>query len=290
MDRLVDTVHAALAVGNTAQTGTGQKTQGAGDDTRLVADDIAKQVAGDNDTVQLARILNHEHGRRVNEVVTDRHLRELLGHNLSHDLAPQTAGREDVGLVQTPYGQRRVVLQGQVRSQAGDALNLGARVWLRVHGVSGPIVFLPLTEVDAAGQLTDDVEIDTAAHFSLQRRAVDQRWRGEVAGSQVAESAHLLAQAQDTLLGTHRASAPFLFMTVREYVVSRVFFGGCVERTGPPMAPRSTASAFLAASRASSVKGEPFASMEAWNRVSALAVLPLSWTMHSHRRASGLAG
>jgi hypothetical protein len=35
------------------------------------------------------------------------------------------------------------------------------------------------------------------------------------------------------------------------------------KRTGPPIAPRRTASAFLAAVRASSVKGEPVASMEA---------------------------
>lgn len=173
MDRLVDTVHAALAVGHTAQAGTGQQTQGAGDDTCLVTDNIAEQVAGHNDTIQLTRVLNHEHGRGVNQVVTDLNLRELLGHDLGHDLAPQATGRKDVGLVQTPYGQRRVVLQSQVRGQAGDALDLGARVWLGVHCVPGAIVLLPFTEVDATGQLTDDVEVDAAAHLCLQWRAVD---------------------------------------------------------------------------------------------------------------------
>lgn len=34
--------------------------------------------------------------------------------------------------------------------------------------------------------------------------------------------------------------------------------------TGPPMAPSRTASAFLAASRASSVKGDPVASIDAY--------------------------
>jgi hypothetical protein len=34
--------------------------------------------------------------------------------------------------------------------------------------------------------------------------------------------------------------------------------------TGPPMAPRKTASAFFAALRASSVRGSPVASMEAY--------------------------
>lgn len=36
-------------------------------------------------------------------------------------------------------------------------------------------------------------------------------------------------------------------------------------RTGPPIAPRMTASAFFAALRASSVSGEPVASMEHWH-------------------------
>lgn len=42
------------------------------------------------------------------------------------------------------------------------------------------------------------------------------------------------------------------------------------ECTGPPMAPRRTASAFLAAARASSVRGLPVASMEAYVAVSAV--------------------
>ena len=40
---------------------------------------------------------------------------------------------------------------------------------------------------------------------------------------------------------------------------------GKARRTGPPIAPKRTASAFLAAARASSVRGEPVASMEAWD-------------------------
>jgi hypothetical protein len=35
-------------------------------------------------------------------------------------------------------------------------------------------------------------------------------------------------------------------------------------RTGPPMAPNITASAAFAAARASSVRGEPFASIDAY--------------------------
>ena len=216
MDRLVDTVHPALAVGHTTQTSAGQQTQGAGDDTRLVTDDITEQVASHNNTIQLAWVLDHKHGSRVNEVVTNRHLRELLSHNLSNDLAPQTARRKNVSLIQTPHRQRRVVLQSQVRCEAGNALDLGARVRLRVQREPGPVVLLALAEVDAARQLADDVEVHAAAHVRLQRGAVDQRGRGEVARAQVAECAHLLSQAQDALLGTDGAGTPFLFATSDE--------------------------------------------------------------------------
>lgn len=212
MDRLVDTVDTALAVRNTAQTGTGQETQRAGDNTSLVADDITEEVAGDNDTVELAGVLDHEHGSGVDQVVTDLDLRELIGHDLSDDLAPQTASSQNIGLVQTPHGERGVVLQGQVTGQAGDALDLSARVGLGVHGESGAVVLLALTEVDTTSKLTDDVEVDTTADLGLQWGALDQRGSGEVARTQVTEGAHLLTEAQKSLLGTDSTSAPFLLL------------------------------------------------------------------------------
>ena len=261
MDRLVDTVATALAIRNTAQTGTGQQTQGARNDTSLVANDITEQVAGNNNTVQLTGILDHQHSSRVNEVVTEGNLRVLLLHHLVNNLTPETASREDISLIQAPNGERRVVLQSEVGSEANNTLDLGPRVGLSVHGVSGAVVFLALAEVDTTSQLTDDVEVDTAADVGLEGGALDQRGRGEVAWAQVSECAHLLAQLQDALLGANGACAPFLY--AREYGGFMVVCGG-FRRTGPPMAPRRTASAFLAASRASSVRGEPVASMEAW--------------------------
>lgn len=269
MDRLVDTVDTALAIGDTAQTGTGQETQGTGDNTSLITDDITEQVASNDDTVQLAGVLDHKHSSGVNQVVTNLELGELLSHNLSDDLAPETAGSQDVGLVQTPHGERGVVLQSQVSGQTDDTLDLGAGVGLGVHGEAGTVVLLAVAEVDTTRQLTDDVEVDAAADIGLEGGALDQRGSGEVAGTQVAECAHLLAQTEDTLLGTDGAGAPFLLM--KKLTISiwfphvlhvRIRMKG-IERTGPPMAPRRTASAFLAASRASSVRGEPVASMEA---------------------------
>jgi len=60
-------------------------------------------------------------------------------------------------------------------------------------------------------------------------------------------------------------------------------------RTGPPIAPRMTASDFLAASRASSVRGDPVASIEAWERNQHLD-LPLDVSWACVRRREGVLG
>lgn len=216
MDRLVDTVDTALAIRNTAQTGTRKETQRTGDNTSLITDDITEQVASNNNTVQLTGVLDHEHSSGVNEVVTNGDLGVLLLHNLGDDLTPQTAGSEDVGLVQAPDGQGRVVLQSEVGGKTDDALNLVTGVRLGVHGVSGTIILRALSKVDTARQLTDDVEVDSAANIGLKGGALDQRGGREVAGPQVAECAHLLAELEDTLFWAHGASSPFLLDAICE--------------------------------------------------------------------------
>jgi hypothetical protein len=210
VNRLVDTVNLGLSVGNAAQAGAGQEAKRAGDNARLITDDVAEQVAGDNNTIKLPRLLDHDHGRGVNELVLDLELGELFGHDLRHGLPPQPAGSEDVGLVQAPHGERGVVLQSQVAREPGDALDLRARVRLRVHGVAAAVVLLALAKVDAAGQFANDVEVDAAADFGPEWGAVDQRRGGEVAGAQVTECAHFFAESEEALFGADGASAPFL--------------------------------------------------------------------------------
>ena len=201
MDGLVDAVALALAVRDAAQAGAGQQPDAARDDGGLVADDVAEQVAGHDDAVESARVLDHEHGGAVDELVVQLQLGELLLKHLGDDLAPQAAGGQHVGLVQAPDLGGRVVGQGQEARQAGDALDLGARVGLRVHGEAGAVVLGALAKVDAARQLADDDEVGAAAHLGLKRGAVDERVGREAAGTQVAVGAELLAQLEDALLG-----------------------------------------------------------------------------------------
>lgn len=209
MNRLVNTVALALAVRRGGEGCTGQETERARDDGGFVGDDVAEQVARDDDTIQSARVLDHQHSSRVDEVVAELELRELLLHDLRDSLAPQPAGGHDVGLVERPDGRGRVLGQSEVGSEAGDALDLGARVGLRVERVPAAIVLFALAEVDSARELAHDVEVGAAAHFGFEGGGVDKGLGREEAGAQVAVRAHFFAQLQDALLRANAAGAPF---------------------------------------------------------------------------------
>lgn len=211
VNRLVDTVNLALPIGNTTQTGTRKQTQRTRDNTRLVTDNITKQVASNNNTIQLPRVLDHNHSRRVNKLVPNLHLRELLLENLRHNLTPQPTRRENIGLVQTPHGERRVVLQGHVGGETGDAFDFGARVRLCVQCVAVAVVFLAVAEVNTTSQFTDDVEVDAAADVGAEGGAFYERGSGEVAGTEVTEGAHFFAEFEEALFGADGAGSPFLF-------------------------------------------------------------------------------
>lgn len=207
---LVDSVALALAVWQTTETSTGQQTNAAGDDTGLVANDITKQVARHDDSVQRTRALHHQHGGRVDQLVLELELGELVLEQLRDGLPPQTAGSQDVGLVETPDLGGRVLRQSQVSRQTSDPLDLGPAVGLRVHGEPGPVVLLAIAEINTSRQLTDDDEVGAPADFCLERGPVYERFGSKAAGPQVAVGAQLLAQGQDALLRADgRRGTPF---------------------------------------------------------------------------------
>lgn len=96
MDGLVDAIALALAIGDTAQARAGQQADAAGDDAGLVRDNVAKQVARDDDAVEGGGVLDHNHGGAVDELVLDLEVRELLFKHLGHDLAPQAARGQEL--------------------------------------------------------------------------------------------------------------------------------------------------------------------------------------------------
>lgn len=97
-----------------------------------------------------------------------------------------------------------------MRRQPRHPFNLRPRVRLRVPRVAVAVIFLTLAEVDAAGEFADDVEVDAAAEVGFERGYADEGVGGEVAGAQVAEGVHFLAELEEALLGADGAGAPFL--------------------------------------------------------------------------------
>lgn len=208
MDRLVDTVALALAIGNAAQTGTGQQTNASGDNTSLVADDVAEQVARHDDTVKASGVLDQNHSSTVDKLVLDLEIRELLLERLGHDLSPQAAGRQHVSLVERPH-LLVTTASREESSQTSNSLNLLAGVRLGVPGRTRAVVLLALAKVDTTRELADNDDVGAAAHFGLEGGGVDEGVRGEEARSQVSVCSHLLAQLQKTLLRADSAGTPF---------------------------------------------------------------------------------
>lgn len=207
MDRLVDTI-ALGAVRNGAQTGTGQQANAAGNHTGLVADDVTKQIAGYHHAVEATRVLDHDHGSTVDELVLDRQIREFFFKRLIHDLAPQTASSKDIGLVQRP-DLGLATAASQEASQASHTLNLSSGIGLCVPGIAGSIVFFALTKIEATRELSNNDKVCAAAHLGPERRVLDESFGSEEARAEVSVRAHLLSQPQQALLWTNSTGTPF---------------------------------------------------------------------------------
>lgn len=118
MNRLVDGV---FRTGQPAQTGARQQADASGDDARLVGDDVAEEVARDDDAVEAAGVLDEDHGRRVDEVVLDLE----LGNSFSKTSFMTLRQRRDVAstlalsrlkTVLSPRARARKPARGATRS------------------------------------------------------------------------------------------------------------------------------------------------------------------------------
>ena len=127
------------------------------------------------------------------------------------DLAPEHARLHHVELL--GRGHLVAALAGEVEGDPGDALDLAGRVDLGVDGALRAVLqghdLLRLAEIDAAGELAHDDDVEALDHLALQGGGVGE---GRVADrrAQVGEQAEILAQAQEARLGArpHRARRP----------------------------------------------------------------------------------
>ena len=97
-------------------------------------------------------------------------------------------------------------LARQLEGDAGDALDLVRGVDLRVDGALLAVLqrddLLGLAEIDAAGQLAHDQDVEALDELALQRGGVGER-RIADGRAQVGEQAEILAQPQQAGLGAH---------------------------------------------------------------------------------------
>ena len=96
---------------------------------------------------------------------------------LGDDLVPQHARLHDVALFRR--GHLVAAGAGQLEGDAGDALDLVGVVDLRVDGALLAVAevddLLRLAEIDAAGQLAHDQDVEPLDDLALQRRSVGER-------------------------------------------------------------------------------------------------------------------
>jgi len=136
VDGLVEAVALAFAVRQARQARRRKQSQRTGDDGRFIGQDIAEHVLSQNDTVQLARIGDHDHRGRVNEtMVYGNPLRgELRIDRVLNDLPPEPGSGEHIGLVNAVQRSGWVALQRQVGTELGNALDVEFVVYHSVEG------------------------------------------------------------------------------------------------------------------------------------------------------------
>ena len=143
------------------------------------------------------------HRGGVNELVIQFHIGEFLA-NLIGDLAPETGGFEDVGLV-----DRRDLLAATAREHEGethDTADFNISVDQRIDRLFAALwrraAALGLTEVETAGQLADDNKVHTGHAFRLERGKFGE-CRDGFDWAKIRVEAKTFADSKQALLRTH---------------------------------------------------------------------------------------
>ena len=178
------------------EAGAGQHAEGPSQGGGLVAEDVAEEVLAQQN-VELGRPQQQLHGAVVDEHVLEGHVGEFAGDAGDH-LAPQHAVFQHVGLVDA--GELLAAQLGGLEADAGDALDLRGGVHHGVDGAGLAIAevfgLLGLTEVQAAGEFTDDQDVDAVALTLGAQRAGMSQGLGQTHRTEIGEEAELLADTQ----------------------------------------------------------------------------------------------
>ena len=186
-----------------AEGGGGEHADGAGQHGRGVGEDVAEDVAGDDD-VELSGGADQLHAGGVDIKVGQLHV-GVFAADLDDDFAPELHGFEHVGLVD---GAELVAAEaGGLEAGVGDAGDLVLGV---AHGVDADAS--AVLDVDAAGlaeievpvQFAEDEHVDAFDDLGAQGGGADELGEDE-GGAEVGEEGEFLAELQQAGAGAEAA-------------------------------------------------------------------------------------
>ncbi len=184
-----------------AERGRWQHAERARQHCRDIREHVAEQIVGDDD-VESLRPFHQIHPAGVGELMLELHVLVFARVNLADHFVPQHAGFHDVALFHR--GQLVAALACQIESDARDALDFIGVVDLGIDGALLAVAEIGdgfgFAEIDAAGELAHDHDIEALDHLALQARGVGERGIAH-RGAQVREQAEFLAQAKQPRLG-----------------------------------------------------------------------------------------
>ncbi len=189
VDRLKE---AALPV---TQRGRRQDAEGTGEHRGFVAQDVAEHVLGEQH-VEIAWAADQVHRGGIDQHVLERDLGELGAHEALDHRAPEARGLEHVRFVDRRHVP--AARTGEGARDARDTLDLCDRIGADVGGVSRRAMLL--AEIDSAGELPHEHEVDAIDDFRPDGRGIAQR-RVNGDGPQVRIDAKLAPQRKQGRLG-----------------------------------------------------------------------------------------
>ena len=209
VDRLVQAERAVLGPA-LAERGRRQHPEAAGEHRRLVGQDVAEQVLGDDHVERTPGCLTSS----IAHESTSWWLTSTSGkpgRSSSTTVPPEARRGEDVGLVDARQAARGGPgrARSRARRRAGSRPRCTAACRAAARSPTGPVASLALAEVDAAGQLADDQQVDAGQQLRPERRRRDERRDGpSPAGGWRTAPARRAARTAPAPAGRSRSGRP----------------------------------------------------------------------------------
>ena len=160
------------------QAGRREHADGAGEHRCLIAEDVAKHIAGDHN-IKFLGLAHQLHGGVVNIHVVQRYIRILLA-NVTDHVFPELEGFQYIGLVHA--GDAFAAFTCRLECHMGNALDFWPGVahgvesffCARKQAVCGDSATAWLAKINIASELADDQDIEPGNQLGLQAGGVNE--------------------------------------------------------------------------------------------------------------------